>query len=378
MQFLKKIMVILVILLGFIGVAAFFVLQQAVFGKHPSGARLERVKKSPQYRNDAFQNASETPMMSDEVSYWELLKQYTLGDGTQKEPPKPLPSVKTDVHALVAASNPAQPLVIWFGHSSYLIRIAGTTILIDPVFSKRASPFSFIGSEAYQGTSIYAASDMPDLDAVIITHDHYDHLDYETILQLAPKTKHFHTSLGVGAHLEHWGIASTAISEYDWWEEGNIADGIRIIAAPARHFSGRGLVGNKTLWSSFVLKTQAHTLYVGGDSGYDSHFTEIGKKYGPFDLVMLECGQYNLGWKLIHFMPEEVVKAAQDLRAKAILPVHWGKFTLALHAWDEPIRRITAEAARQNVGTTTPRIGEVITLDSTDALPHEHWWEKVQ
>jgi L-ascorbate metabolism protein UlaG (beta-lactamase superfamily) len=221
---------------------------------------------------------------------------------------------------------------------------------------------------------------MPPLDAVIITHDHYDHLDYETILQLIPKTKHFHTSLGVGEHLEHWGIPSAAISEYDWWEEGTIADGIRITAAPARHFSGRGIVRNTTLWSSFILKTQAHTLYLGGDSGYDTHFATIGEKYGPFDLVILECGQYNTGWKFIHLMPEEVVQAAQDLRATALLPVHWGKFTLALHAWDEPIRRVTTSAKERGMLVTTPRIGEVVPLETGNSqqLPCEHWWETVK
>lgn len=377
-KILVIIMVTIVILLGFIGIAAYAVLQQPVFGKHPSGARLERIKKSPQYRQDAFQNASETPMMTDDVSYMELLRQYTIGDGVQKEPPVPLPSVKTDLNALIAASDPAIPLLVWFGHSSYLIRIHGKTILVDPVFSKRASPFSFVGSAAYNGANVYAASDMPELDAVIITHDHYDHLDYETILQLAPKTKHFHTSLGVGEHLEHWGILPKSMTEYDWWEEGSIAEGLRIIAAPARHFSGRGIIGNKTLWSSFVLKTEKHTIYVGGDSGYDTHFRAIGEKFGPFDIVMLECGQYNRAWKLIHFMPEEVVQAAQDLRAKALLPVHWGKFTLALHAWDEPIRRVTSSASVHSLSVATPRIGEVIRLDSSSHLPSEHWWEAVR
>ncbi|TAE26410.1 MAG: MBL fold metallo-hydrolase [Candidatus Kapaibacterium sp.] len=382
MKFFKKIMVIFVILLAIVGTGAFFFLQQAVFGKHPSGARLERVKKSKQYRDGQFQNASETPMMSDDVSSVDLLKEYVFGNGAQTEPPKPLPSHKQDLKALVASANPATPLVVWFGHSSYLIRIAGKTLLIDPVFSKRASPLSFAGSAAYAGTSIYAASDMPPLDAVIITHDHYDHLDYETILKLAPTTAHFHTSLGVGEHLEHWGIAEEKISEYDWWEEGKISaeenNEIRIIATPARHFSGRGIVRAQTLWSSFVLKTATHSLYLGGDSGYDTHFTEIGAKYGPFDLALLECGQYNLGWKLIHFMPEEVVQAAQDLRAKALMPVHWGKFTLALHAWDEPIRRITKAAKERGIPIATPRIGETVFLNSARTLPQEAWWEAVR
>jgi L-ascorbate metabolism protein UlaG (beta-lactamase superfamily) len=378
--FKQTMLIILLVMLVFtIGVFAF--LQTAVFGKHPTGARLQRIEKSPNYRDGSFKNFSETPMMTGDASYWDMTMKFLGNDTTQKEPPAPLPSVKTDLKMLVAeqtlTSEPAKPVVVWFGHSMYFIRIGGKTILVDPVLSERASPVSFAGSVSYPGTRIVTAADFPPLDAIIITHDHYDHLDYETILQLAPKTKHFHTSLGVGEHLEYWGIPASAISEYDWWECGMIADGIEIIAAPARHSSGRGVVGNKkTLWSSFILKTATHTLYVGGDSGYDTHFKAIGDKYGPFDLVMLECGQYNLSWKLIHLMPEEVVQAAQDLRSKALLPVHWGKFTLALHPWDESIRRVTAEAKKREVRITTPRIGEVIRLDSV--YPASAWWESVK
>jgi L-ascorbate metabolism protein UlaG (beta-lactamase superfamily) len=380
MRLFKKIMLIILVLMLVLALGAFAFLQQAVFGKHPVGARLQRIEKSPNYRDGGFQNLSETPMMTGEASYWDMAMKYFGNDTTQKEPPAPLPSVKTDLNALVAETKPDsvsdKPVVVWFGHSTYLIRIGGKTILVDPVLSERASPVQFAGSQSYAGTRVFTAAELPPLDAIIITHDHYDHLDYETILQLAPKTKHFHTSLGVGAHLEYLGIAPNVISEYDWWEGGVIADGIEIIAAPARHFSGRGIIGSKTLWSSFILKTATHTLYVGGDSGYDTHFKAIGDKYGPFDLAVLECGQYNLSWKLIHLMPEEVVQAAQDLRSKALLPVHWGKFTLALHAWDESIRRVTAEAKKRELCITTPRIGEVIRLDSV--YPSEHWWEGVK
>jgi L-ascorbate metabolism protein UlaG (beta-lactamase superfamily) len=380
MRLLKKLMILLLVVLPVLALGVFVFLQTPVFGKHPAGTRLQRVEKSPNYRGGIFQNFSETPMMTDDVSYWELAKKYFDKGNTQTEPPAPLPSVKTDLMALVAEVQPeferTKPVVVWFGHSMYLIRIGGKTILVDPVLSERASPVQFAGSKNYAGTRIITAADLPQLDAIIITHDHYDHLDYETILQLAPTTKHFHTSLGVGEHLEYWGIPASAISEYDWWERGMIADGIEIIAAPARHFSGRGVITNKTLWSSFIIKTATHTLYVGGDSGYDTHFKTIGDKYGPFDLALLECGQYNLGWKLIHMMPEEVLQAAQDLRAEMLLPVHWGKFTLGLHAWDESIRRVTAEAKNRALPITTPRIGEVIRLDSV--YPSSAWWEGVK
>jgi L-ascorbate metabolism protein UlaG (beta-lactamase superfamily) len=376
MHLLKKIMIVVLVIVPILTLGIFAFLQKTVFGKHPSGARLQRIEKSSNYRDGQFQNLSETPMMTGDVSYWDMARKYFGSDDIQKEPPAPFPSVKTDLNELIATSEPNKPVIVWFGHSTYLIRIGGKTILVDPVLSARASPVQFVGSASYNGTRIITAADLPPLDAVIITHDHYDHLDYETILQLVPTTKHFHTSLGVGEHLEHWGVPAKAISEYDWWEHGTIADGIEIIAAPARHFSGRGVISNKTLWSSFIIKTATHSLYVGGDSGYDTHFKLIGEKFGPFDLALLECGQYNVSWKLIHMMPEETVQAAQDLRAKVLQPVHWGKFTLALHAWDESIRRVTTEATKQGVRLTTPRVGEVIRIDSV--YPSEHWWEAVK
>ena len=243
---------------------------------------------------------------------------------------------------------------------------------MDPVFSGRTSPVSYAGSKAFAGADIYKAEDMPAIDILVITHDHYDHLDYDTVKKLAHKTGVIVTSLGVGAHLEHWGIAPEKIKELDWWETVSINAETTFTAAPARHFSGRKFTRNQTLWSSFILQTKGHKIYLGGDSGYDTHFATIGNKYGPFDLAILENGQYNAYWANIHMMPEETVQAAIGLKANLLLPVHWGKFALGTHPWDEPIQRLLAKATELNVKVVTPKIGEAIILNNT--LPDAHWW----
>jgi len=341
-------------------------LQQPQFGKVPSAARLERIQKSPGYREGTFHNLSPTPVMAEDVSMWDTLVDF-IKPGKDRKPDRPLPSVRTDLKALPAD----EPRLVWFGHSSYLLTVAGRKILVDPVFSGHASPVSFFGKN-YPGSNEYSVGDMPDIDVLILTHDHYDHLDYRTIDQLRPKVKEVVASLGVGAHLERWGYDSGIIRELAWHEDATVAGVLRLTALPARHFSGRLFKRGQTLWSSFVLQTLDHTFYLGGDSGYDSHFAEIGTKYGPFDLAILECGQYNENWRYIHMMPEQTAQAAVDLQAKVLLPVHWGKFTLALHPWYEPIERVTAKAQELNLPLVTPRIGEPVILSGL--APTFPWW----
>ncbi len=338
------------------------------FGKLPSGNRLERIRKSAHYREGSFKNLSETPMLTEGTSYPKMIIGF-FSKGVNREPLYPLPSVKTDLKSL--KSN--EPVLVWFGHSSYLIRINGQNILVDPVFSGRASPIQFIGKKSYPATVQYTADDMPaTIDLVIITHDHYDHLDYDTIKQLRTRVKLFYTSLGVGEHLEHWGVDQERIIEFDWWEKQAFMHGMEITATPARHFSGRSFKRNQSLWSSFVLKTEVHSIFIGGDSGYDGAFKTIGEQFGPFDLAILECGQYNVQWPFIHMMPEEAAQACIDLKAKAFMPVHWGKFTLALHAWNDPVERALKKADELNVVMTTPMIGELLMLDN--ARPLKRWW----
>jgi L-ascorbate metabolism protein UlaG (beta-lactamase superfamily) len=340
-----------------------------VFGKAPSGPRLQRIKNSPNYSNGSFQNLVPTAVMRKDTSFIKMLKEYR-NRPADTTPPRPIPHVNTDLRSL--PDN--QATIVWFGHSSYLLKIGKTHILVDPVFSGNASPVSFF-AKAFPGSNTYGVDDMPaTIEAVLITHDHYDHLDYKTILQLKNRTSHFYTSLGVGAHLESWGIEPDRITELDWWEGCSIgySNEMNITATPARHFSGRALKRGGTIWSSFVLKAAGYSLFLGGDSGYEQHFKAIGERFGPFDLAILECGQYGQNWPNIHMMPEETVMAAQDLRAATLLAVHWAKFTLSVHPWDEPIRRLTAAAAKVGLPLTTPRIGEPVIVNGH--YPQNAWW----
>jgi len=334
-----------------------------VFGQTPAGDRLRRMQGSPNYKDGAFRNMFPTEVTLKDVTFWKMLREYRHRPANTA-PDKPVPSVRTDLRRL----PDDKVSIVWFGHSSYLVKIHTTHILVDPVFSGNASPFSFF-AKAFPGTGGYGVGDMPDrIEKVLLTHDHYDHLDYKTIRQLGGRVQRFYTSLGVGAHLEKWGIPADRITELDWWENSDI-----FTATPARHFSGRSFKRGGTLWSSFVVKTAGTSLFLGGDSGYGEHFKMIGERYGPFDIAVLECGQYGKHWPYIHMMPEQTVAAAQDLGARNLLPVHWAKFTLALHPWDEPIRRVTAAAERAGQRITTPRIGEPVVLD--EQYPSDHWWE---
>lgn len=360
-------MLVLLLLIAGIALIVFLFVQQKSFGGKPEGKRLERIIKSHNYKNGSFQNLSDTPMMAADASYFKLLGMY-LWNKQKTEPDSIIPSVKRNLNEKTSG----KPTLTWFGHSSYLVQLQGLNILVDPVFSERASPVQYFGSKSYNGTMVYSISDFPAIDVVLISHDHYDHLDYETIKKLGNAGK-FYVPLGVGAHLEVWGIAPEKIVELDWWEGVKINHELELIATPARHFSGRGITGrNQTLWASYVLRGTEHSIYIGGDSGYDRHFKEIGEKYGPFDLALLECGQYNAYWPYIHMLPEQTAQAAIDLKAKVLQPVHWSKFTLALHPWNEPVERLMKKAKELHLKTTIPMIGEKVVLDSS--YPELHWW----
>jgi len=354
-------MIILITILLVVFLSGYLFMQQKIFGKNPT--ETARIINSPNYRNKIFQNLSPTEVMRKGASYPKMIRAF-LNKPKDTTPAQPVPSIKTDLKNL----NDEEPVIVWFGHSSYLLKHKGTVILVDPVFSGHASPFSF-SVKAFPGSDVYKAEDMPAIDVLILTHDHFDHLDYKTVMALQPKVKHIYTSLGVASHLKFWGIVENKISEFDWWETEKIAPHIQLTAAPARHFSGRRFSRGKTLWSSFVLELNGYKIYIGGDSGYDAHFKIIGEKFGSFDVAVLECGQYGKDWPYIHMMPEEVVQAAKDLHAKLLLPVHWAKFSLSLHAWNEPIERLLKAAAGQDV--VTPMIGEAITLNKP--YPYK-WW----
>ena len=262
-------MITFIVLLAAFIVGIYFFMKTDVFGANPAGDRLLRIQKSRHYKNGVFSNLHETPIQSKDFSFGKTAWKY-FNQPASFEPTEVLPSIKTNLRN----DSGAFPAIIWFGHSSYLIKINGKNILVDPVFSGNAGPLSFM-TKNFQGSNVYSVEDFPDLDIVLLTHDHYDHLDYQTILQLKSNTKLFCTSLGVGAHLEKWGVTPEKIIEFDWWDSKMIFDDIELIAAPARHFSGRSFERYKSLWSSFVVRTSQYNFYVGGDSGYDSHFKTI-------------------------------------------------------------------------------------------------------
>jgi L-ascorbate metabolism protein UlaG (beta-lactamase superfamily) len=361
-------MVILLILtLLALVIASFFLfMKQKQFGKDPFGEKLQLVRQSPNYRQGAFQNPMPTDMMLKDTSYLKLIWA-SFNKPPSVRPPGVLPSVKTDLKNMADE----KPVLVWFGHSSYLIKSKGFTILVDPVINGRASPVSFFG-KPFAGSDVYSLDDLPPIDLVLLTHDHYDHLHYESIQQLAPSAKYFCASLGMASHLEHWGVSPEKITEFDWWKTKSIAADIELTASPARHFSGRTFKRGTTLWSSFILKIHGYRLFLGGDSGYGNHFSAIGSKYGPFDMAILECGQYGESWPYIHMLPEETVLAAKDLKAKVLLPVHWAKFELAFHDWDDPIKRVVKSSAENDQPITTPLIGEPVIVNSS--YPNKTWW----
>ncbi|MBC7388300.1 MAG: MBL fold metallo-hydrolase [Opitutaceae bacterium] len=363
--------IIFLFTLSLLGLCVYFFLQQAKFGKLPSGERLFRIEQSPNYKDGKFQNQSFTPDLAEDASYYGVIKEFIFNKNKRNKPSSIVPSKKTDLLNL----DPNQNTLVWFGHASYFLQLDGKKILVDPVLSGAASPI-IATTLSYPGTDVYSPAELPEIDYLFISHDHWDHLDYETMLALQPKIKKIVTGLGTGQHLEHWGFDASNIIEKDWHETEILDSGFSITATPARHFSGRSLTRNKALWVSFVLKTPTMTIYIGGDSGYDKHFAEIGTKYGPFDLAILECGQYDKSWKYIHMMPEEVVKASQDLNAKVFMPVHWAKFSLGNHAWDDPILRVNNEAKRLNINILHPMIGEEVNLkDSLTNFPE--WWKGI-
>ncbi|WP_165501355.1 MBL fold metallo-hydrolase [Pedobacter psychrodurus] len=353
----------------FLVVMFFIITNIPVFGRLPKDLRLEKIHQLPNYKDGALQNQSITPMQPEGVSFLKVLNAFLFEKHPNKAPDKALPFIAPNLNGKPKSDAPE---IIWFGHSSYLIKVEGLRILVDPIFSKTPSPFSFIGSKAFLGTDVVKAEEFKNIDILIITHDHYDHLDYNSILKIALQVKTIVTSLGVGEHLEKWGIKADKINELRWNESLTLFNSLVLTAVPARHFTGRKFKRNQTLWSAFVLSTAKYKLFLGGDSGYDTHFAKIGEEFGPFDLALLECGQYNAYWPYIHMFPEETVQAAIDLKAKVLMPVHWGKFSLAMHPWNEPIKRVVLAAAAKQLPLVTPKLGETIII--TEYLPTENWW----
>lgn len=364
-------MTIVVVFILCLSIAIFAFLKQAKFGKLPTGLRLVRIKQSKNYSNGSFQNINPTPQFAEGVSYFTIIKKILFSSNKNKTPFAKIPSIKTNLFELDKNSN----TLIWFGHSSYLLQTNGIRFLIDPVLSGSASPIPY-NIKAFNGADIYKPADIPNIDYLIITHDHWDHLDYKTVCLLKDKIGSVICPLGVGEHFEYWGFNADDIIELDWWEKVELKNNLILHATPARHFSGRGFKRNQSLWSSYVLESADKKIFLGGDSAYDTHLKTLGDKFGGFDLAILENGQYNELWPYIHMMPNLIHQAAIDLKAKKILPVHSSKFALSNHDWQEPLNLCVENNKNYNLNIITPMIGEKVLLDE-DFKTENFWWRNL-
>jgi L-ascorbate metabolism protein UlaG (beta-lactamase superfamily) len=350
MKRLKKIAVTLLLLALVLTVATWMVFQLPSFGGMADGARLERMRQSPQFHNGRFEN---TPPYVSNMSLQRELHDY-MGDQV-REPQFEVPGIKMSADEL---AKPVAPGLRswWLGHASVLIEMDGVRILTDPMLSQRASPFQFIGPARLHPVPL-PLEQWKNIDAVVISHDHFDHLDMDTIRQLSQGGTHFYVGLGIGAHLERWQVPAAQIHEMDWWEQASIK-GVVIHCTPARHYSGRTSMNNSTLWASWMVKGPTHSLYFSGDTGYASHFKAIKERLGAPELALIKVGAYGDTWMDIHMNPESAVQAYQDLGAQTLLPVHWATFNLAYHDWAEPVVRTVLAARAKGAQVVTPRVGE--------------------
>ena len=368
---LKIAMIIILIGVAVLGVGVtLFVSFAPQFGAKSSGPYLKRITQSGNYKDGQFVNQIETKLDYSFSSITKTIWEFATAKNTAPE--KPLP-VKFGENGRVSAAD-SLTAITWFGHSAFLLEMEGKRLLLDPMFGPTASPVSFTGKRFLYEKPI-DFDQFTNIDAVIISHDHYDHLDYPSISRLKEQAAHFFVPLGVGAHLMHWGVAPEKITELDWWENTTLGH-LTFTATPARHFSGRGLTDSKkTLWASWVLEGKQTKIYFSGDSGYGPHFKEIGDKLGPFDFAMMECGQYNEKWEAIHMMPEQTAQAAIDVGTKVMMPIHWGAFSLAPHTWTEPVNRLLKATETKNVQIIYPFIGERFAVGND--FPNVKWWENL-
>lgn len=366
---MKRLLVVSVALVCALGLGACAYVAPSL-GQLPES---EQLQASPQYRDGSFRNEVASPPRPGGFG---MLFRMIRGRFEPRDPrPAPsvaLPSVKTNLAALPRE----QDIVVWLGHSSYFVQVGGKRVLVDPVFSTNAAPLPWM-IRAFEGTSPYTVEDLPEIDVVLITHDHYDHLDYKTMKGLEPKTRLVIAGLGNGAHLRHWGYTDAKIREMNWHGSVEVAPGLQVHVLPAQHYSGRFMQRNQSLWASYALETPGRRLYFSGDTGFGPHFASIGQRFERFDFVALDAGQYNAKWADIHMTPEEASRAAEILDTRTLLSGHAGRFTLARHAWDEPFERAVKASKGKSYRLLTPRIGEPVYL-SDPAQSFMHWWKGLE
>lgn len=329
----------------------------------------ERMKNSPQYHNGKFHNKIKN--LYDAGAAWRAsLKEIFFGEKVESVPKEPLPIQQLTGNDFYIQSDQALRFVR-IGHSTIMLQVSGKVWLTDPVFSERALPVQWIGPKRFHPVPIQI-DELPPIEGVLISHNHYDHLDYNTILQLKGRVKHVLVPLGLGETLVSWGVPIEKITELDWWESTQIGD-IEFISTPAQHMSGRGIFdADETLWSSWVIRTPQYSIFFSGDTGYFDGFKKIGEKYGPFDLTFLECGGYHQSWKTMHMMPEDNLKSFKDLKGKTLVPIHNGTFDSAFHPWDEPMMQVTALAKQAQVRILTPYMGQIV--DVMNPPESVEWW----
>ena len=341
------------------------------FGGKVTKALEQQYAQSANWQDGSFQNLEKTEM---EFSFRDMPKMLykQFFDRKARVPENPLEIAPFDKSTFLGDSTTQ---LIWYGHSVILMRIAGFTILIDPMLGPDAAPIAPFKSKRYSDNTLSLIDQFPEIDLLLMTHDHYDHLDLVSIKKLKSKVKSYQVGLGVKRHLLHWGIEEQLITEYDWWQQHSIGP-VTITYTPTRHFSGRGATDRaKSLWGGWVIQSPTEKIYFSGDGGYGEHFKTIGQKLGPFDFGIMECGQYNEHWHQIHMYPEESIQAAIDAQVKKAMPVHWAGFALAMHTWKDPVERFTQAAADLKMDVVVPTLGEIFDFR---ALTLKDWWTKLK
>lgn len=369
---------VLLVLLGLpivFFLVGFFFFRSSIFGAIPSGEVASRVEGSSHYNKSEGIFLNRRPNlikdMRKEVMTFSTIVDWLKG-APNRQPSKALPEVKPDLQEFLEPSEDIK--VIWLGHSTFLLNLSGKIILVDPVFANTAAPVSFM-VKRFQPT-VLTLEELPKVDFILISHDHYDHLDMQSMKFFAKKDITFLMPLGVSAHLLRWGVNPKNILEFDWWDSKNL-NGIEFVATPAQHFSGRSPFNeNKTLWASWVIRSGKNNIYFSGDSGYDTHFKDIGDKYGPFDIAFIENGQYNKKWHPVHVLPEESVQAYFDLKAKRFFPIHWGMFVLSVHTWRDPVDNLLRLSKERGVNIVTPKIGQLVSVN--DNYQNIEWWLDIE
>lgn len=334
-------------------------------GKLPSKVERAKYAKLPNYKNGKFQNLEALDLDTAKIQ-WASMFSEMLNRPEMLRPSREMPHMKTDLQ-----TQYRKPTVIWFGHSSFLLKTGDANILVDPIFGGYAGPFTFM-NKAFKGSNAYRAEDMPAVDVLIISHDHYDHLDYQTVKDLKDKVKMAVVPKGVGSHLVYWGMAPDKIHELSWYDSIAVSPKLSITATPARHISGRTLTWRETHWASYVIAADGYKIFYSGDSGYGRHYKEIGEQFGPFDLAMMECGQYGKNWKNNHMFPWQTARAGSELKARIIIPIHWAKFAESNHPWNEPVRLMIRSADSLGLAYSVPQIGQPYTVGSVPL--QEPWW----